>query len=274
MSLPQINNVSSSTLRLSGVDTPPFQGLSPPHQRDVEWYGKRPLPEPPGPRVPLRRHSCVSTFSKEVDDALATPEPVDTPDEGSIYLMFFHDSVSDNGDAEIVYTTDKHANQKQKREELKVDTAGVARGQFNTPMSPQSKSSISKVYQISGVRNAPTFRETTPTGHNSEKRIHKLTGLGVDPEAAKHEQKMWEGKNEHLGEISPYSNDGCEDEPETAVSALSDKADPGTAPGFLDPDYPHRRSTGVCCPQSLACGEACTAQSRSRENAAGIAQTW
>ncbi len=176
MSLPQSTDVSSSTLALPGPDLPFLHPLSPPPHREIESYGKRALPP-----VPLNRYSCVSAFSKEVDEALATPEPVAASDQGSIYLVYRRDAESDAGGAEIFDRPGKRAS--KKRGDLKVNTAGVLRAALDTLRSPQPqpRSSVQKVQKLSGLPNAPAFRETTPTGHNPGKKVHRLMGLGVPP---------------------------------------------------------------------------------------------
>jgi hypothetical protein len=199
----------------------------------------------------------VSAFSKEVDDILATPEPVVTPDEGSIHLMLCREATSDNGRAEIVYPADRHTKDKnQKREELKVNTADVPRGGVETLSSPQPqhKASISKVYKISGLENAPTYRQTTPTGHNSEKKVQRVTGLGVpSEEIEQHRQIRREHKIQVHGEVSPLSNTGSDLSPEerTAVSAIDGNAEgcgwgrsSEPAGGYFSPDHPARHRTG------------------------------
>lgn len=186
MYLPQSTDVSSSTLGLPGTETPVFQPLSPPPSGDIERYGKIALPP-----VPLNRHSGVSAFSKEVDEALATPEPVAPSDDGSIYLVYRRETASDTGNAELADLPDRQTN-RDRREELKINTVSIPREAPDTVLSPQPqpRSSLPKVQKISGLSNAPAFRETTPTGHNSEKKIHRLTGLGVPPEAAGRDKKI------------------------------------------------------------------------------------
>ncbi|KAK3300048.1 uncharacterized protein B0H64DRAFT_448084 [Chaetomium fimeti] len=220
MPLPQSPDISSSTLGWSGPDAPVHHPLAPPPRREVERYGKRALPP-----VPLHRHSGVSAFSKEVDDALATPAPVVSPAEGSIYLMFC-DEPTDNGHAEITYNPDKPADKHLKKEGLKVNTAGVPGAGFETLRSPQPqhKLSISKIQKMSGI-NAPTYRETTPTGHDSAKKIQRVTGIGVPSEAIQQQKRIREEHKiqTHGEEVSPLSNSGSDyglEEPKTAVSEL------------------------------------------------------
>ena len=245
MSLPQSADVSSWTLALPGTEMPFLHPLSPPPHREVESYEKRALPP-----VPLNRYSCVSAFSKEVDDALATPEPVAASDQGSITLVYRRDSALGAREAEVSDCPERRAN-KKKREDLKVNTAGVLRAALETLRcpQPQPRSSLHKVQKISGLPNAPAFRETTPTGHSSEKKVHRLMGLGVAPEVTERERKIRaEKQKQQYSEVSPLSNYSYEN-PMTAVSdldgktAVDDSGPPWSGPGFFDSISAYRRGS-------------------------------
>ncbi|KAH6651086.1 hypothetical protein F5144DRAFT_589395 [Chaetomium tenue] len=251
MPLPRSPDVSSSTLGWSGSDAPAHHPLAPPPRREVERYGKRALPP-----VPLQRDPGVSAFSKEVDEALATPAPVVSPAEGSIYLMFCGDP-ADNGQAETTHNPDKIADKYQRKEGLKVNTAGVPRAESETLRSPrpQHKLSISRIQKLSGV-NAPTYRETTPTGHDSAKKLQRVTGIGVLSEAIQQQKRIREEHKiqSHGEEVSPLSNNGSDygsEEPKTAVSELDGDAEghgkgyfSGSSWGYFGSGNPYRRSTG------------------------------
>ncbi|EAQ93607.1 hypothetical protein CHGG_01842 [Chaetomium globosum CBS 148.51] len=251
MPLPRSPDVSSSTLGWSGSHAPAHHPLAPPPLREVERYGKRSLPP-----VPLQRDPRVSAFSKEVDEALATPAPVVSPAEGSIYLMFCGDP-TDNGQAETTSNTDKIAEKHQKKEGLKVNTAGVpgAESELLRSPQPQHKLSISKIQKISGV-HAPTYRETTPTGHDSAKKIQRVTGIGVLSETIQQQKRIREEHKIQLHgeEVSPLSNNGSDygsEEPKTAVSELDGDAEghgkgyfSGSSWGYFGSGHPYRRSTG------------------------------
>jgi hypothetical protein len=139
MSLSQSTDISSSTLEFSRAETPLPQGLHPPPpEHELKRYGREPLPP-----LPRKRASAVSDFSEELNDALATPRPVVSPDEGSIDV-YYCQSPSDPGDAETIQPTDKHTDI-QRRAGLKVNTADVSRAWPETPISPQRKSSVQKM---------------------------------------------------------------------------------------------------------------------------------
>ncbi|KAL1843741.1 hypothetical protein VTJ49DRAFT_122 [Mycothermus thermophilus] len=201
MACSQSPDVSTSTLReVQTRSTPPYGSLSPPPRRHMESPEKRYLPP-----SPLKRNSGLLAFSQEADAALATPEPVMSPDEDSIFLMLRPDGPAENHHSDTDHATSKHVKRKKKRSNLRLCSTDGAQEPFDAPLSQQPKSSIYKMHQITGMQN----RETTPTGHNSEKKIHKITGLGFAPERPK--QINAEDKEPLHGEISSgseYSNGG------------------------------------------------------------------
>ncbi|SPQ17881.1 4e7d66d9-0422-4270-ac91-91cf43ec624e [Thermothielavioides terrestris] len=236
MALQESANVSSSSLGLSGAETPLPNSLSPPPPRDAERYEKRILPQ-----VPRKRESGVSNFSKEVDEALATPDSVITPDE------------------------DHEKDDNQKREDLKLDIANLPTSVPGGVLSPK----VAKVLGVLGPR------ESTPSGHKSPAKVRRLTGFELACEGSSQLNKRHRAK-EHTqlhGEVSPVSNESSpydHEEPKTAVSDLD--AGP-EADGWT---YSPSRARAIMAPEMLIS----TAQShlssrnlcasRSRQDPAGV----
>ncbi|AEO70082.1 uncharacterized protein THITE_2121003 [Thermothielavioides terrestris NRRL 8126] len=214
MALQESANVSSSSLGLSGAETPLPNSLSPPPPRDAERYEKRILPQ-----VPRKRESGVSNFSKEVDEALATPDSVITPDEGSICLIYRPSpsprSAPGGGDAEFAAALDHEKDDNQKREDLKLDIANLPTSVPGGVLSPK----VAKVLGVLGPR------ESTPSGHKSPAKVRRLTGFELACEGSSQLNKRHRAK-EHTqlhGEVSPVSNESSpydHEEPKTAVSDL------------------------------------------------------
>ncbi|KAK3309606.1 uncharacterized protein B0T15DRAFT_488323 [Chaetomium strumarium] len=246
MVLPQSADVSSSTLALSRTGSPSLQPLSPPPPREVEKYEKRALPP-----VPLKRDSIVSNFSKEVDEALATPDPVDTP-EGSIVPFIYCPPLSpraapEDGDAEFVEDIDYPTDSKPGRGDLKLATGDLSGAATASVISP-------KVAKILGVGNP---RKNTPSGHESPEKVKRLVGfeLACEGGKAQHKQHRSEQYGQLHGEVSPLSNASSpyeHDGPRTAVSDVDAEAEVGgrqfsSAPSPSDlsnPERLHRHSTG------------------------------
>ncbi|KAK4234838.1 hypothetical protein C8A03DRAFT_37354 [Achaetomium macrosporum] len=245
MTLPQSTDVSSSSLALSGTGSPSLHPLSAHPPREVERYEKRALPP-----VPPKRESGVSNFSKVVDDALATPDPVDTP-EGSIVPFIYRPSLSpraapEDGDAEFVEILDYPTDSKQRRGDLKLATADLPATATGSALSP-------KVAKVLGVRNP---RKNTPSGHESPEKVKRLVGFELACAGSKAQmQHRSEQYGQLQGEVSPLSNTSSpydHDDPRTAVSDLDAEAEadgrvfsPEPSPGyFFSSENPHRHSTG------------------------------
>ncbi|KAL2168116.1 hypothetical protein VTG60DRAFT_380 [Thermothelomyces hinnuleus] len=137
MSLPQTVGISSSTLGRSRPNLRTQRSLPPPPPEEIARYEKRPLPP-----LPSRRNSVLSAFSKEVDEALATPEPVVSPDEGTIYLIFCDETLPGDAHAEIGCQADTCLDKNRHREELRIDTGLVRSVGSDTPSFPQPQSKL------------------------------------------------------------------------------------------------------------------------------------
>ncbi|KAL2125334.1 hypothetical protein VTJ04DRAFT_1699 [Mycothermus thermophilus] len=82
----------------------------------------------------------------------------------------------DREEDRTVYEPNTHLKRKKKRNNLRLQVENGARDVPAIVLSPQAKSSY-KVHQLTGLEDVPRFRETSPTGHNSEKKLRELTGL-------------------------------------------------------------------------------------------------
>ncbi|KAK3905183.1 hypothetical protein C8A05DRAFT_31007 [Staphylotrichum tortipilum] len=166
----------------------------------------------------------MSAWKKEVADAILKPMP-------SLELCGLEPKAnSDEGSITVVYQSDiaDKSPVRAKGEKLWLNTMMTPRTERHTLVSPQPQpqSSLPKIEKLSGLSNSniPAFRETTPRGHNSGKKIRRLTGLEVHGEAL-----------DRYGEVSPLSSNGNDygyGGPITAVFAL-DYYDVATVPSAL-----------------------------------------
>ncbi|KAL2270919.1 hypothetical protein VTJ83DRAFT_290 [Remersonia thermophila] len=183
MTCSQSPDASTSTLcEVRTRSAPPYDSLSPPPRRRLENLRQEFLPP-----SSLRRNPGVIAFGQEVDAALATPEPAMSADEASILLMFRLEGPAEShqdkpNPAESEHATGKHLKRKKKTPDLRLRSADGAQEPLDAALPPQAQPPIYTVYEVTGMQHVPSVRETTPTGHRSEKKIHKITGLEVASE--------------------------------------------------------------------------------------------
>ncbi|KAK4097542.1 hypothetical protein N658DRAFT_510324 [Parathielavia hyrcaniae] len=105
-----------------------------------------------------------------------------------------------------------------------IDVAFAPQEATATAEPPATPGEGPKLASIRGVPNVPTFKTTTPTGHNPEKKIQKLTGLGDTPEAKKQRMRILKEQQKHLHgeEISPVSISSSDRGSEGLRTAVSD----------------------------------------------------
>ncbi|KAL2165474.1 hypothetical protein VTH06DRAFT_774 [Thermothelomyces fergusii] len=117
MSLPQIAGTSSSTPGRPRPKLRTRRSLPPPPPEEIAKYEKRSLPP-----LPPRRNSTLSAFSKEMDEALATPRPVTSPDDGTNSLAFRDEPPPGDAHTEMGCQAGKSLDKSRHGEALKICT--------------------------------------------------------------------------------------------------------------------------------------------------------
>ncbi|KAK0746315.1 hypothetical protein B0T18DRAFT_149415 [Schizothecium vesticola] len=151
---PSLRDVDMDSM---GAPSPPVTSLSPPPASHlVEKYRTKPLPPTP-PRPPPRRHSQISSLSRELSTAFETPHTSMElcPDD-----MDSEDSCGDG------------------------DGAGLNRlAALSSPYSSQRPGSknIKKILYLTGEQAALDCSPSSPSGHNPHRKIKQLTGNDIDP---------------------------------------------------------------------------------------------
>lgn len=185
-----LDNTSSSSLRNMEIGVPPGHTHPPPPPATVAAYETKPLPP-----LPVRR-SGISSFSKEIQNALRTPTSADyhMPEvqrdvrEASIAVILDTDSVAP-------------------RQEYKVDSGYTF---TETPIqethSLMPTGSVQKLLQITGAGSAASLALTntslTPSGHNSTHKIKQIMGFEVPLDGS-------QGSRGAAHEISPLTSESC-----------------------------------------------------------------
>ncbi|KAK1830290.1 hypothetical protein QBC39DRAFT_372890 [Podospora conica] len=219
-----------------GAPSPPATSLSPPPASHLVLYRIKPLPPTP-PRPPPRRHSQISSLSRELSTAFETPHtsmelcPDDTDSDDSC------------GDG---------------------DGAGREAGSnrvapYSSPR-PGSKN-IKKILYLTGEQAALDCSPASPalpSGHNPHRKIKQLTGNDIDPGRSgpppSPKQPSTEVSPMTRRASSVYSQDG-------AIASLSPETPQGVgSPGDRgyesDPDasffarqyLPRNRGSGLFAP--------------------------
>jgi len=184
----------------------PDHTFSPPPSNDIQLYVKKPLPALP------RRNSVASTFSKEMDQAFATPDgtPPSTADNQLVDETGDIDWASQ--EAEIALILDQQiGNMKGSMTATAIATAKALspsipdrtdNSQSHKPriglkslldrrlppesevLPPNSRLSLQKVLRLSTTTFSPAGLHAAspgPTGHNSGQKIKQLMGVDVAP---------------------------------------------------------------------------------------------
>ncbi|KAK5657071.1 hypothetical protein OQA88_3598 [Cercophora sp. LCS_1] len=253
-------NGSTSSLRGTETDsiyvtTPPATTyLTPPPALHLEVYSRKPLP----PIPPPKRNSVASTLSKEMSRAFETPL-------GSAGLGHGHGHDHNHGqnsdrwswtkeEAEIdgilqrevrpnpalsTAPPKKSSTRASRKAKSKIDT--MNRAVPNTPpdelLSPQPRSSVPKILQLTTVRPAKSNSSSSPSGHNSPHKIKQLTGIDV---AAPEDYRRWLAEDRAV-DVSPLSN---------RSSSYSQDTDPIVSdPDSIDIELPDPKLKG-CSPDN------------------------
>lgn len=228
---PSLRDVDMDSM---GAPSPPATSLSPPPASHlVEKYRTKPLPPTP-PRPPPRRHSQISSLSRELSTAFETPHTSMElcPDD--------MDSEDSCGDGQEAGST----------------RPGALSSPYSSPR-PGSKN-IKKILYLTGEQAALDCSPASPSGHNPHRKIKQLTGNDIDPgrpgPPSSPKQPSAEVSPMTRRASSVYSQDG-------AIASLSPETPQGTSVsgdrGYeSDPDasffarqyLPRTRGSGVFTP--------------------------
>lgn len=217
----------------TGAPSPPATILSPPPASHlVEKYRNKPLP----PRPPPRRHSQISSLSRELSTAFETPHTSMElcPDD-----MDSEDSCGD-GDGR----------------EAGSNRLGALSSPYSSPR-PGSKN-IKKILYLTGEQAALDCSPASPSGHNPHRKIKQLTGNDIDPGRSGPPSSP----KQPSAEVSPmtrrassvYSQDGAiaslspETPQETSVSGDRGYESDPDASFFARQYHPRPRGSGVFTP--------------------------
>ncbi|KAK4116248.1 hypothetical protein N656DRAFT_794573 [Canariomyces notabilis] len=169
LSRKQSTSASSSSLGTARRATPLFHPLSPPPVREIEKYEKRLLPLLP---FRARRQSLVSAFSKEVNEALATPD-------GSIFdynQSECNNSESDQEDSEMAFILDNQAGSLSKGKKLMGDAANVPR-RMPDQAGHSAPTLTQRAPRVPGPDHLAALRERRRTMHNHDEKAHRVLGI-------------------------------------------------------------------------------------------------
>ncbi|GAB1310109.1 hypothetical protein MFIFM68171_00319 [Madurella fahalii] len=191
-------DVSTLSLGAAGTEPASHHTLSPPSPGEVGRYESRPLPP-----VPNQRHSLVSTLSKEMNEALATPD-------GSIFNYRQPEpnpTEWEKGEAEIAVILDKQAFSSP-REKPKLRTTNLPTTPPNHVISPQPRSSVRKAERMTGRSHIPALRETRATLHRPDEKIHSIMGGpgDIDPQVIRQQAQIRTARREQRYETDDTSS--------------------------------------------------------------------